>query len=268
MANKSGMERFSDLAHHAQALKDIIRAALSGGWHAAALQALKHYWPQILTIALVLLFLPLIIFLCLPAMLFGFADSGGIDNTQAQAVSGYYSRYEAYCAARVEAIRDSIMGGGSGDDTVHNPEVQIDYEVVVAGSPMEADWFITLHSVCAGNDLNAMNEQSVMDFVEQSVVYTIEDKPEEPEPTEPDAGETNSISHDDTVNDPLAPSDSSSGEASIPSEETLTKILTIRYLTPLEFMDYYDFSDADRNWALLMYQTLQGESSPAIGATF
>lgn len=37
MANKSGMDRLADLAHHAKALKDIIKAALRGGWHAAAL---------------------------------------------------------------------------------------------------------------------------------------------------------------------------------------------------------------------------------------
>ena len=36
MANKSGMDRLADLAHHAKALKDIIKAALRGGWHAAA----------------------------------------------------------------------------------------------------------------------------------------------------------------------------------------------------------------------------------------
>lgn len=37
LANKSGMDRLADLAHHAKALKDIIKAALRGGWHAAAL---------------------------------------------------------------------------------------------------------------------------------------------------------------------------------------------------------------------------------------
>ena len=43
MANKSGMDRLADLAHHVKALKDIIKAALRGGWHAVALQALKHW---------------------------------------------------------------------------------------------------------------------------------------------------------------------------------------------------------------------------------
>ena len=40
-----------------------------------------------------------------------------------------------------------------------------------------------------------------------------------------------------------------------------TKILKIRYLSPDEFMDYYRYSDADRNWTQLMVQTLQQEVS-------
>jgi len=115
LANKSGMDRLADLAHHAKALKDIIKAALRGGWHAAALQAVKHYWPQILAIALVLLFLPLLIFLCLPAMLFGFGSSGGgataSMSLQATTVKGYYDRYAEYCTARIESIQKAVIAG-------------------------------------------------------------------------------------------------------------------------------------------------------------
>ena len=71
MANKSGMDYAYDLARNAQALKDIIKAAMRGGWHAAAIEIIKHYGPQILMAAVVILLLPVIIFCCLPAMLFG-----------------------------------------------------------------------------------------------------------------------------------------------------------------------------------------------------
>ena len=53
MAKKSGLEVAGNLAHLAKALYDIIKAFMQGGWAAAALQALKHYWPQILAISLV-----------------------------------------------------------------------------------------------------------------------------------------------------------------------------------------------------------------------
>lgn len=91
---------------------------------------------------------------------------------------------------------------------------------------MEKNWFIALHSVSAGNDLNAMSEDSVLDMVEKCIVYTIE------EPSENTEG-----NNDDT------------------------KILNIQYLTPQEYMDVYGYSDFDKNWAQLMYQTLQEESA-------
>ena len=276
MANKSGMDRLADLAHHTKALKDIIKAALSGGWHAAALQAVKHYWPQILAVALVLLFLPLLIFLCLPAMLFGFGSSGGgataSMNGQAQAVKGYYDRYAEYCTARIDAIQKMVIEGGesSGDDTVHEaPDREYTYEIVLAGEPMEEDWFIALHSVTTGNDLNAMSEQSVREFVERSIVYTVEDKPAETETTTTAATAATTTAtafHDDTVNDPPMPESGGASESSTTSTTqppAATKILTIRYLSPDEFMDYYRYSDADRNWAQLMVQTLHQETSSA-----
>ena len=273
MANKSGMDRLADLAHHAKALKDIIKAALRGGWHAVALQALKHYWPQILAIALVLLFLPLLIFLCLPAMLFGFGSSGGgataSMSLQATTVKGYYDRYADYCAARIEAIQKAVIADESGgDDTVHEaPDQECNYEVVLTGKPMEENWFIALHSVTTGNDLNAMSEQSVREFVEKSIVYTVEDMPEETETTTAGTAVTTTTTafHDDTVNDPPMPESNAASESSTTSATeppAATKILKIRYLSPDEFMDYYSYSDADRNWAQLMVQTLeQGTSS-------
>ena len=274
MANKSGMDRLADLAHHAKALKDIIKAALRGGWHAAALQAVKHYWPQILAAALVLLFLPLLIFLCLPAMLFGFGSSGGgataSMSLQATTVKGYYDRYAEYCAAHIDEIKKTVIdgGGSSGDDTVHKPpDQEYTYEIVLTGTPMEEDWFIALHSVTTGNDLNAMSEQSVREFVERSIVYTVEDKPAETETTTTAATAATTTAtafHDDTVNDPPMPESGGASESSTTSTTqppAATTILTIRYLSPDEFMDYYRYSDADRNWAQLMVQTLQQETS-------
>lgn len=61
MSKKSGLQRTGDMARHAQAIKKIIQAALRGGWQAAAMEAVKHYWPYILTAAIVLLMLPIIV---------------------------------------------------------------------------------------------------------------------------------------------------------------------------------------------------------------
>lgn len=261
MSNKSGMDRVADLAHHAQALKDIIKAAMSGGWHAAALQAIKHYWPQILAIACVLLLLPVILFCCLPAMLFGFGSSTdptiSAMNMKADTVKGYYEKYAEYCGERVETIKNMVIHGNGSDDTVHQtPTEDSTYEIVVSGGPMPQNWFISLHSVMTGNDLNAMTEQSVKDFVELSIIYTAEDKPTETEKTD----DTESNPYDDTVHEPPKEDES---EAPSGNSERVTKILTIQYLTPSEFMSVNKFSDSDQNWAQLMFRTLSdaGHSS-------
>lgn len=260
MAKKSGMEHIANAAQTAKALKDIIKAFMQGGWRAATMQALKHYWPQILAIALVLILLPVIIFCCLPAMLFGFGGSTDTTvsaiNIQANAVSGYYEKYEEYCDARVSEIKSPVTGGDSenngNDDTAHQPEEteSVTYEITVSGEAMAKNWFISLHSVSVGNNLNAMDEQSVKDFVAKSIVYTVEDKPEETEAAE--SGESSDTAH-------KAESNSEESSANI-------KILTIRYLTPLEFMAEYGYSDAERNWAQLMYRTLQEDEVPVGGS--
>lgn len=273
MANKSAMEHIAGAAQHAKALKDIIKAFMQGGWHAAALQAVKHYWPQILVACLVLLLLPVIIFCCLPAMLFGFGSSTDSTvssmNVQASTISGYYDHYEEYCNARVDEIKKTVTGENtesSGDDTVHQPEESenVNYETVISGEAMAKNWFISLHSVSTGNDLNAMTEQSVKDFVAKSIVYTVEDKPEETESTETESSES-SNSSEGTAHEAESSSESSSEESSSEEDDSDTKILTIRYLTPLEFMAEYSYTDADRNWAQLMYRTLQEEETPVGG---
>ena len=81
MGKNNGWQTAGSLAHLAKALFDIIRAFLQGGWAAAGLQALKHYWPQILAIALVLVLLPTIIFCCMPMVLFGIAPPEGLDTS-------------------------------------------------------------------------------------------------------------------------------------------------------------------------------------------
>ena len=241
MAKKSGIEHIASAAQTAKALKDIIKAFMQGGWQAAAMQVLKHYWPQILAVALVLILLPVIIFCCLPAMLFGFGGSTDSTvsaiNVQASAVSSYYDKYEEYCNIRIEEIKTSIINGNSkNNDSTHQSERDvktITCEIVITGNAMEKNWLIALHSVSISNNLNAMDEQSVKDFVKKSIVYTVKDNPHEMK-TESCESNTN----------------------------TNTKILTIRYLTPLEFMTEYGYSETDRNWAQLMYRTLQDKDTP------
>ena len=54
---------------NAQAIRKILQAFLRGGWKAAALEAVKHYWPYILGAAVGLILLPTIIMASLPSVM-------------------------------------------------------------------------------------------------------------------------------------------------------------------------------------------------------
>lgn len=241
MANKSGVEVAADLAHLGKAVYDIIKAFLNGGWHAAALQLLKHYWPQILAIAVVLLLIPVIIFCCLPMSMFGYASSTDTEiaamTTKAKEVSALYDQYESYIDDWVEQIKASVQDSweqntetsGSGEDAAPEPEIR--YEVVVDGEKIQKSWFMALHAVSLGNDLNAASEEDIRSFAGKCVSHRLT--------TTKENTETGS--------------------------EIITKTLEIHYLPSMEVMTACGFSAADENWAKLIYNTLEGRHGTVVG---
>ena len=112
---------------------------------------------------------------------------------------------------------------------------------------METNWFISLHSVGNGNDLNNMTEESITEFVEHSILYTVEDIQSDSKPSE---SENQGTSSEGTSHEARETNDSPLARTKIKS--TAEKKLTIRYLTPDEFMNEYHYSDEDRNWAQLI----------------
>ena len=236
MAKRNALGVATDLAHHIKALVDIIKALMQGGWAAAALQVLKHYWPQILAISLILTFLPAIIYCCLPMVMFGYESAENAEiaamTEQADQVAGWYAQYPIYLEEAVTHIRTTITESKpETDDETHEEEKAEgdSYEVVVSGIPLSQNWFIALHAVYIGNNLNEATEQNVRDFAGKCVTFTVTDY--------------NQDAENDVVNEATS----------------TTKQLTIQYCTPDEIMDAYSYSTADRNWAQLMYSTLQGD---------
>lgn len=248
MAHKSGLQTAGNLAHLAKALYDIVKAFMQGGWAAAALQALKHYWPQILVIALVLLLLPVIIFCCLPMIMFGYESSTDTKissmTVQAQTVSGYYDNYEAYIDEWVEKIKSTVKNSegtdtetdGTTTETEDTEDTQ--YEVVISGSKIQKNNFMALHTVTAENDLNAVDEAGVKAFSEKCVSYTVKPMAENTE------------------------SETESSETTDAGETTDKMLLDIHYRTPDEIMEAVGFSDSGKNWYELILKSLEeGEST-------
>ena len=233
MAKKSGAQIAGDLAHLAKALYDIIKAFMQGGWGAAALQTLKHYWPQILAIALALILLPIIIFCCLPMIMFGYENSTNENvssmTIQAETMSQYYDNYELYIDEYVESIESTVTSQSTETDgTTHETSSTEDTEdeVVYEGSKIQKNWFIALHAVSVENNLNAADEADVRAFANSCLSYSIMPKDQN---TESETDET----------------------------ETTTMILTIHYLTPQEIMAVHNYTEFDKNWAELIYNVLE-----------
>ncbi len=274
MAKKSGGQIAGDLAHLAKALYDIIKAFMQGGWGAAALQLVRHYWPQILAISVALLLIPIIVFCCLPMFLFGFNSSTDTEMAtmaaQANTVSAYYDLYDTYIDEWVEQIKTNVTESGeqntetTGPSDSTSPEVVYEYEVVILGEKIQKNWFVALHAVTIGNDLNAATEADIRSFAGKCVDYTLtqveENTETEPENTEPAVDSTDPT-------EPTEESTESTEESTEPTESTeppepvvIKMLLEIRYLSPEEIMVACDFSAVSKSWAKLIYATLEQES--------
>lgn len=256
VAKKSGGQIAGELAHLGKSLYDIIKAFMQGGWGAAAVQALKHYWPQIIAIAVALILIPIIVFCCLPMMLFGFESSTDTEiasmTQQATTVSACYDQYEAYIDAYVSEIQSTVMASGvpnteiNGSTDSSEPEPIVEYEVVILGSKIQKNWFVALHSVTVGNDLNAATEADIRAFSRKCVDYAVTQEIEETEPP------------------PTEPLDSS-GATEPPAPKVIKVLIEIRYLTPTEIMAACGYTASDENWSRLIHKTLEMENNSSVG---
>lgn len=227
MSSKGGLQRASDLARHIQAIRKIIMAAIKGGWAGAAVEAVKHYWPYILPIAIALLLLPIIIFVSIPSMLFGFGDSEMA--VTASAVRVQYDGYERYCNEYLSELYDKIT------QPAESQEETCEWETKLLNFRMEKEWFIAFQSVETGNDPEKITEEFIRAQIPKIITYEVKGK------------ETSSSS--DTASLSTAHEPKQSGKP--------VKVLLVRYLTPKEYMEQEGYSEADRNWAELMHSTLK-----------
>ena len=159
-------QKAAGLAQHIIAIRRILRAFAQGGWAAAAVQALRHYWPQILCIVCCITLVCLIITCAIPMMMFSYSGSNDSQitamNDKAQLVTGYFEKYDEYCLERSEEINTEIKDlEDSG------------YKVVQVGYYMPKNWFIALFSVSVRNDLTNVTEQQIIDFMDNIIVYDV-----------------------------------------------------------------------------------------------
>lgn len=133
-----------------QAIRKILQAFLRGGWKAAALEAVKHYWPYILGAAVALILLPTIIMASLPSVMQGKAPETVTDE---DITDMYINRMdEILCVSEV----------GSAN------------EIRVVGQPLTYNELYAVSLALTGNNTEMITRDLLLGCVNDSLTYTVE----------------------------------------------------------------------------------------------
>lgn len=135
---------------NAQAIRKILQAFLRGGWKAAALEAVKHYWPYILGAAVALILLPTVIMASLPSVMQGNTP----DTLTDEDIS------EMYISRMDEILCDS--------------EVSAANEIRVVGQPLTYNELYAVSLALTGNNTEMITRDFLLGCVNDSLTYTVE----------------------------------------------------------------------------------------------
>ena len=135
---------------NAQALRKILQAFLRGGWKAAALEAVKRYWPYILGAAVGLILLPTIIMASLPSVMQGNTPDTLTDE---DITDMYINRMD-------EILCDSEVGSAN--------------EIRVVGQPLTYNELYAACLALTGNNTEKITREFLIGCVKASLAYTVE----------------------------------------------------------------------------------------------
>lgn len=133
-----------------QAIRKILQAFLRGGWKAAALEAVKRYWPYILGAAVGLILLPTVIMASLPSVMQGKAPEQVTDE---DITDMYISRMD-------EILCDSEVGSAN--------------EIRVVGQPLTYNELYAVSLALTGNNTEMITREFLLGCVNDSLTYTVE----------------------------------------------------------------------------------------------
>lgn len=249
MSDRSTAEIAGKIAKLIRAIIDIVKGFGQGGWVGAIVQALKHYGPQILAVAIALILIPLIIYCCIPMIYFGYESSEDTEfaalTEQADKLADCYDKYDVYIDDWVEQITSFVTASGAQNTETNETTgdagtvTETEYEVTVNGGKIQKNWFIALHVVSVQNDPTAVTEEDIQAFAGRCVAYTV--KPAE------ETEETDTAAETERTAEPIK------------------MLLEINYLTPIEIMANCGYTQADENWARLIHKTLEMERNSVVG---
>lgn len=231
--SRSALNTAGNIAYAAKSIYKMIKAFLKGGWYAAALEALKQYWPQLICVSLAVSLVPVIFFFSLPMFLFGFNDSSDpemtVFNEKAAAAVRYFDNYTEYYAGfdwqPVNGNNTEIPEGGMSVP-LNDASGRI---VLPENTIIQKNRFIAIYAVSVQNDIDNVSEESIRNFAAQTVRVI------------------------DTPDTDISGSENTAA-LNVPVTQPGIRVI---FLTPDEIMQKLGFSQFEKDWANLMYNTLE-----------
>ena len=231
--SKSALNTAGNIAYAAKSIYKMIKAFLRGGWYAAALEALKQYWPQLICVSLAVSLVPVIFFFSLPMFLFGFNDSSDpemtVFNEKAAAAVRYFDNYTEYYAGfdwqPVNRNNTEIPAGGMSVP-LNDASGGI---VLPENTIIQKNRFIAIYAVSVQNDIDNVSEESIRNFAARTVRVI------------------------DTPDTDISVSENTAA-LNVPVTQPGISVV---FLTPDEIMQKLGFSQFEKDWANLMYNTLE-----------
>jgi hypothetical protein len=213
------------------AVINIIRGAMAGP-KGAAVAAAKELAPKLIKIVciliVVLFLLPLMVFVSLPNILFGFPTSNSADiQTMTVKAVNLDAKYRDIDELLQEEVAKQVSELSAGYD-----DAQVD------GDPVHINtyWFIAITSVYYQQNLDAIGDEQLREMVRKWLACS---------------SVTESYTDDTGENE---------GDAEDNGEKTRVNII-IDTLDPYALMDELGFTDEQKNWALLLYVTMADDQT-------
>lgn len=226
--SRTGVQAAANTAQLARAATRIIRAAMTAGTKGAAIAAVKETAPLIIKAAAFILgifvLFPLLVFVSLPNIFFGF-DSVATENiaqmtAQALDIGSAYMNLEDFQRSQMDSIVTRLVEEYEGSG------VSIDkIDIVSSLSEEDLCWLISINSVAKQQNLSAMSVEDIQKLSISHITYA-------PSLTQivTDVGDT--------------------------AFTTTTLTVDFGALDPQVFMDELAFDEDAKNWAKLLFNTL------------
>ena len=229
--SRSALNTAGNIAYAAKSIYKMIKAFLRGGWYAAALEALKQYWPQLVCVSLAVSLVPVIFFFSLPMFLFGFNDSSDpemtVFNEKAAAAVRYFDNYTEYYAG----FDWQPVNGNNTEIPAEGMSVPLNDAsggiVLPENTIIQKNRFIAIYAVSVQNDIDNVTEESIRNFAAQTVRV---------------------------INTPDISGNENTAALNVPVTQPGIRVI---FLTPDEIMEKLKFLQFEKDWANLMYNTLE-----------